>query len=105
MKYFNFILPYIFFQTLKKNESTVSDKELDIKTREETVSESLIQIEQRQKIIERKENMIREMSQLLLNQEMTSTRELNFHTRRFNRHHDDPRRNARFFRFLIFYRN
>jgi hypothetical protein len=33
--------------------------------------------------------MIREMSQLLLNQEMTSTRELNFHTRRFNRHHEE----------------
>lgn len=65
--------------------------------REVVVSEQLISIEQRQKIIERKENMIREMSQLLLNQEMSSTRELNFHTRRFNRCHDDgQRRHARF---------
>ena len=63
----------------------MNEKENNITSRELSVSEQLKQIENRQKIIEKKEDMIREMSQLMLNQEMQSTRELNFHTRRLNR--------------------
>ena len=68
---------------LRKEEAALNDKEHNISAREITVSEQLQQIESRQKIIEKKENMIREMSQLMLNQEMQSTRELNFHTKRY----------------------
>ena len=46
--------------------------------------------------------MIREMSQLLISQEMSSTRELNFHTRRFNRYGDE-RKHARYVS-LVFFR-
>lgn len=72
-------------KALRKEESVLNEKEQNISSRELSVSEQLNQIEHRQRIIEKKENMIREMSQLMLNQEMQSTRELNFHTKRLNR--------------------
>lgn len=74
---------------LKTQESGATEKDEQLKQREIDVSEKLKQIEQRQRIVEKKETMIREMSQLLISQEMSSTRELNFHTRRFNRYGDE----------------
>ena len=79
-------------KALRKEESVLNDKEQNISSRELSVSEQLKQIENRQRIIEKKENMIREMSQLMLNQEMQSTRELNFHTKRLNRAADNTGR-------------
>ena len=83
-------------KTLRKSETSLTEKESDIKLREKNVSDKLKDIEKRQGIIERKENMIREMAQLVTTQEMVSTRDLNFHTRRMNRYHDEgARRHAR----------
>ena len=79
-------------KALRKEESALNEKEQNISSRELSVSEQLKQIENRQRIIEKKENMIREMSQLMLNQEMQSTRELNFHTKRLNRAADSTGR-------------
>ena len=79
-------------KALRKEESVLNEKEQNISSRELSVKEQLKQIENRQRIIEKKENMIREMSQLMLNQEMQSTRELNFHTKRLNRAADNTGR-------------